>query len=97
MNQSRVDVEHQPGAGRFRAEVEGTEAELAYRMEEGVMVITHTRVPDAIGGRGVAGALTRAAFDHARAGDIRVRPACSYAEAWAGRHPEYADLVIANG
>ena len=50
-------------------------------------------MPQAIGGRGVAGALVRAAFEHAGANGLRVRPLCSYAAAWAQRHPEQADIV----
>ena len=41
-------------------------------------------------GRGVAGALVEAAFAHARAAGLRVRPVCSYVRAWAQRHPRYA-------
>ena len=46
-----------------------------------------------VGGRGIAGALTRAAFEHARVQDLHVRPACSYAAGWVDRHPEYGDLL----
>jgi len=44
-------------------------------------------------GRGIAGQLTRAAFEHAKAQGWTVRPECSYAAAWAERHPEYSDLT----
>ena len=55
------------------------------------MTITHTRVPDAIGGRGVAAALTRAALALARESGWSVNPACSYAAAYLARHPEEVD------
>ena len=79
---------------RFVASVDGSEARLDYRLEGGTMVVTHTAVPDAIAGRGIAGKLTRAAFDHARAQGWKVRPACAYAAGWAERHPEYGALLI---
>jgi predicted GNAT family acetyltransferase len=40
----------------------------------------------------LAGALVHAAMDTARAEGWKVVPACSYASAWAQRHPEYDDL-----
>lgn len=86
-------VVHDPARQRFHLQVEGHEAELTYQLRDGIMVINHTGVPGAIGGRGVAGQLVRAAFEHARAQGWRVLPACSYAEAWAARHPAYADLL----
>ncbi|KRG42800.1 acetyltransferase [Stenotrophomonas pictorum JCM 9942] len=77
---------------RFELLVDGHVAVLEYRLEEGGMVITHTGVPEAIGGRGIAGTLTRAALDHARAQGWKVIPACTYAAAFMRRHGEYADL-----
>ncbi len=87
------DIRHEPDHPRFATNVDGVEAVLDYHREGDFMVITHTGVPDAIGGRGVAGQLTRAAFEHARAEGWSVRPACSYAAGWAERHPEYSQLL----
>ncbi|MFN0183588.1 MAG: GNAT family N-acetyltransferase [Aquabacterium sp.] len=74
-----------------------TEAELCYRLGSGpggtVMAITHTEVPPAQEGRGLAAQLTQAAVDHARASGWRIRPLCSYAQAWLQRHPDQLDLV----
>jgi len=53
----------------------------------------HTGVPAAIGGRGVAAALVRAALDHARGEGLKVVPACSYVAAYFKRHPQDADLL----
>lgn len=88
-----MDIRHDPDQQRFHATVDGHEAEVSYEWDDGAMAITHTLVPEAIGGRGIAGDLNRAAFDHARREGLRVRPLCTYAAAWARRHPDYADLV----
>ena len=84
---------HRAEAHCFETEAEGHLACLEYRLEAGVMRITHTHVPEAIGGRGIAGRLVRAAVDQARASGWKVVPACSYAAAWITRQPEYSDLV----
>ena len=88
-------IEHDTHAARFTTESDGHLAELGYRLQDGQLVIEHTGVPDAIGGRGIAGALVKAALDHARGAGLRVVPACSYAAEYIRRHPEYADLVDA--
>jgi hypothetical protein len=88
-----TSIDHQPESSRFRAEVEGREAELAYRSRSGVMELTYTHVPEEIGGRGIAGALVEAALEHARSVGLKVAPSCSYAAAYIARHPQYADLV----
>ena len=89
-----MDVQHQPEAGRFVVVVDGHEAEVNYSLDGDVLAITHTGVPGEIGGRGVASALVRAAFDHARANGLKVRALCSYAAAWSERHPEQADILV---
>lgn len=85
-------IEHEPGRG-FHVDVNGHRSELHYTLSGGRMAITHTQVPDALRGRGIAGQLVRAAFDRARAEGWTVAPQCSYAAAWAERHPEVGDLL----
>jgi predicted GNAT family acetyltransferase len=94
-------IHHDAGLRRFCLVLEGIEAELTYHLLDShvagsatVMVIDHTGVPEAIGGRGLAGQLVKAAFEHARAAGWRVLPACSYAQAWVERHPEYRDVLV---
>ena len=85
-------VRHDPELHRFHATVDGRGAELVYRLKDNVMTITHTGVPDEIGGRGIAAALVKAALEHAQASGWKVIPLCSYAAAYMARHPEYAHL-----
>lgn len=82
-----IGITHHAIPGRFVAEVDGHTANLDYEMADGVMHITHTRVPEAIGGRGIAGRLVEAALHHARAEGWKVRLLCDYARGWAARHP----------
>lgn len=93
-----VTVVHQPAAQRFEALVDGLLSVLDYRLLSTaaggtLMVTTHTGVPSALGGRGIAAQLVVAALDHARTQGWRVRPDCSYVEAWMRRHPESQDLL----
>ncbi len=83
----------QEEASRFWTSVDGHEAHVDLDRTGGTMVITHTHVPAAIGGRGVAAELTKAAFDAARRDGLKVSPVCSYAAVWLQKHPDYADLL----
>jgi len=81
-------ISHDPGAHRFTTEVDGSRAVLDYTLTGRVMSITHTVVPAAIGGRGVAAQLVRAALSAARDEGWTVNPLCSYAAAYMNKHPE---------
>ncbi|AGG88297.1 GNAT family N-acetyltransferase [Rhodanobacter denitrificans] len=84
---------HDRMARRFETRVDGVPCLLEYALADGVMTITHTGVPAAVGGRGIAAALVQEALATARAEGWKVVPACSYAAAWMQRHPEYHDLL----
>jgi predicted GNAT family acetyltransferase len=86
---------HDPAAHHWTVNVDGQRSLLDYALADGVLTIRHTEVPPALGGRGIAGRLVGAAFAWAREQGYKVRPACEYAAAWAKRHPDQADLLVA--
>lgn len=87
-------IRRNDAARRFETRVEGTLCVLDYRLHDGMFSIDHVGVPSAVAGHGIAAALTKAAFDAARAANWRVVAHCTYAVAWIERNPEYADLVV---
>ncbi len=84
-------IEHNAATHRFTTVVEGQQAALDYTLSDGTMSITHTRVPEAIGGRGIAAELMRAALNAAQAAGWKVVPVCSYAVAYMRRHPDESE------
>lgn len=88
------EVSHDLAAHRFTARVQGQVALLDYQLKrQRRMVITHTEVPEAIGGRGIAAELTRVALRWAREKKYKVVPACAYAEAFFEVNEEFHDLL----
>lgn len=86
-----IAVNHDAGAHRFTTEVDGSVAELDYTLADAVMTITHTGVPPAIGGRGIAAKLMEAALNAARTAGWSVIPACSYAQSYLEKQPQAPD------
>jgi predicted GNAT family acetyltransferase len=82
-----MNVIHDEASHQLRTEVDGTRAVLDYTLTGSVMNITHTGVPAAIGGRGVAAELMKAALTLARERQWSVNPICSYAVAYMKKHP----------
>ena len=82
-------VRHEPERSRFVVDLPDGEAELLYgEFAEGVLDLQHTEVPPAGRGKGVGGALIRAALGYARARGARVMATCPYVQAWLRRHPD---------
>ena len=86
-------IRHHPEASRFEAGFSAGLALCSYRRQGDTLLITHTEVPPALEGRGIAAALVRATLDWARSEGLRVRPLCSYVAAYMRRHPETQDLL----
>lgn len=84
-------ISHDRNGKKFTTEIDGHLAELDYTVAGEVMTITHTRVPQPIGGRGVAAELMRAALALAAEHGWSIDPACSYAAAYMRKHGKAAD------
>ena len=93
---SDVPVVHNPEAQRFEATVDGQCAFAAYRLHNGTIVFTHTEVPPALQGRGVAGALARTALEYARGAGLDVLPACPFIASYIRRHRQHEPPVRAS-
>ncbi len=88
-----VTVENNTAAQRFEAQVNGQLAVVEYGFVDGSIVFTHTEVPPALKGYGLADKLVRTALEHARAHQLTVVPLCPFVTSYLRWHPEYQALV----
>jgi hypothetical protein len=93
MTTPELVVKHNPEAGRFEVEKDGSVAVLEYRLQPGRIVFTHTGVPAMLEGQGIGSRLARAGLDHARAQGWKVVPLCSFIAGYVQKHPEYRELL----
>lgn len=102
---NKVTITHhaQGQGGKYVAEVEGETHQGFLEWEpqtglprkevaEDVRVATHTVVPRAIGGRGIAGLLVERLVADAREHGFRIVPQCSYVARKFEDNPDWADL-----
>ena len=96
MTRGIVEVHHNAAENRFEATVEGSLCIVAYTLVDGVMRIHHTEVPPAVGHRGIAAQIVRAAFEYAEAHGLKVEPRCSYVRNYMRRQAS-SSIVIPQG
>jgi uncharacterized protein len=87
---AEVDVVDNTERHRFEINEDGHRAELVYEVRGNELVLVHTGVPEALGGRGLGGVLVAAALDRAAAEDLTVVPQCPFARSWLEKHPDEA-------
>lgn len=84
-----VTVKHNAAEGRYELATEHGLAVAVYREQGDRAIFTHTEVPSADEGKGIATRLVRAALDDTRRRGFKIVPACSFVVAFVRRHPEY--------
>lgn len=84
-----MEIVHDVPRSLFETEVDGVKAYVSYVIADGCLDIEHTIVPPEIGGRGIAAALVKAAYDYALARNLIPRASCEYAAVWLKRNPSY--------
>jgi uncharacterized protein len=95
VNDAAPAVEHQPALSRFAIVDAAGTAVLDYRREGQRLLALHTRVPEALRGRGLAAALTEALVAWCREQGLQLVPLCSYTAAWVQRHPQAVAGLLA--
>jgi predicted GNAT family acetyltransferase len=93
INTDGLDIIHNPQENRFEVWTDGRLSKLDYIQDGKNFVITHVGVHPELRGQGLAGRITQAGLDYAKAHSLRVIPMCSYAAAYIRRNPQYAELT----
>jgi predicted GNAT family acetyltransferase len=92
MNEDEKVIDNRADS-RFELTIDGAVAELLYRRRADRLVLLHTEVPKAFGGRGIGGRLVQAAVGRASSEGLTVVPLCPFARSWLERHPDVAESV----
>ena len=88
-----ISVVDNPEGNQFEAHVEGHVAFVSYLKRGDTIFFTHTEVPQALQGRGIASTLARAVLERARAEHWQVVARCPFIAKYIERHPEYQSLL----
>lgn len=88
-----LNITHRAADNLFECIVDDLQAKVIYTKENNTLLITGTYVPEELGGKGIAAALTKFALEYARTNNLKVKPICSYTVAYMKRNKEYDDLL----
>lgn len=88
-----VKVSNNRQAQRYEVVVGDALAMIEYGRMDQSIVFTHTEVPPALEGRGIAQKMAQTALEDARDQHLLVVPLCPFVAKYMRRHPEYQDLI----
>ncbi|MCP3732632.1 N-acetyltransferase [Sphingomonas sp. MG17] len=78
---------------RFELAVEGHTAFAAYTIDGDTITFTHTVVPPALEGRGIASRLILHALTDVKARGLKVIAQCPFVAAYIRKHPEWEAVL----
>lgn len=88
------EIQHDAARRRYSVVIDGTEAYLTYETPKpGHRHITHTIVPDVLGGRGLGKKLVTRIMEDVAAAGGRVSSSCWFATGVIDKKPEWARLL----
>jgi predicted GNAT family acetyltransferase len=88
-----IPVRDNRAADRFEIDIDGQVAFAQYVLAPDHIIFTHTEVPEALGGRGLATKLVEAGLASARQRGLSVIPRCSVFGRYMIKRPETHDLL----
>lgn len=83
---------HNEDANRYEYNIEGHTCYIDYEDQEGNLHLTHTIVPEELGGRGIAKALVIDVLEDIRKCGKKAVAQCSYIVNFENKNPDYADV-----
>ena len=90
---SEAIVTRNAAEDRYELRVGDDVAVAAYREQGNVVTFTHTQVPQALEGQGLASKLIAGALDDVRRRGLKIVPECRFVAAYVQRHVQVQDLL----
>ncbi|MAP54263.1 GNAT family N-acetyltransferase [Altibacter sp.] len=78
---------------RFETTVEEKTSVIEYIRAQDKMYLTHTEVPDALEGQGIASSMAKHALEQIKEDGLKLVPLCPFIASYVKRHPEYKTLL----
>jgi predicted GNAT family acetyltransferase len=79
---------------QFEFQIDGLVAKLEYIRANDRIFLTHTEVPDQLGGRGIGSKLVKAVLQEIERQDLTLIPLCPFVAGYIKEHPKWRKLVM---
>lgn len=81
---------------RYEFDLDGKKAVIEYLERPGVVILTHTEVPQSLEGQGIGSELVLSVLEEIDGKGLKVVPMCGFVARYIRRHPEWEQLVFEN-
>ena len=90
------EIRDNSARNRFEMDAGDGIAFVNYRLTPGMIVLSHTEVPEQLEGQGLGSKIVRGVLDIVRARGLKLVPACGFVAAFIRKNPEFRPLLVQN-
>lgn len=87
-----VGVKNNNDLNRFEVDLGDQIAVMEYMRAGNNIIFTHTEVPQAYEGQGIANQMAAVALAYAKSEGLKVQPLCPFVKGYIEKHPEYKEI-----
>ena len=92
-NFTEISLYNNTTQARFEMNVNGSTAFIAYNLENSLLTLVHTEVPEALRGQGAGSAIILKTLEYARDKELTIKPVCPFVIAFIQRHAEWQEYT----
>jgi len=93
MKYDDIPLNNNEAKHNFEMTIDGERCFIDYMLRDGKIYLVHTEVPQALEGRGVAGAMVEKTFIYIEEHHLKMVPLCPYVQQFLKRRPEWNRLL----
>ncbi len=93
MDTKQLVVTDNVNARQFETRINGQLAKVEYMMGGNKIFLTHTEIPPALEGQGIAAALVEKVLEMVEERKLKMVPLCPYVTTYLRKHPEWKRLL----
>ena len=93
MDFENINVVNNADKRRFEVALGNDIAMIEYQRAGNNIIYTHTEVPEAFEGKGIATRMAYAAMEYAKENGFKVQALCPFVDKYVKEHPEYQSIT----
>ena len=93
MDSMEVRLRDNPDKSRFEFDLEGQLGIVEYILAKVRIYLTHSEVPESLGGKGYGSLITKLTLEHVKASGLKLVSKCPFITSYIKKHAQWQEIV----
>lgn len=93
MNKDEIKLEDKAEKSRFQFDLDGQLGVVEYILLKDQIYLTHTEVPESLGGRGYGSQIVKLALENIKSRGLKLIPQCPFVVSYIEKNPQWREIL----